>query len=92
VICQGAVTSLETPATLTVQAGEQMLKLPLAQRHVTTDPEGLRLIRVGVIHLNEDVVGLPLILSLDTKASPPPTFLLRQILISRSKPAAPASP
>ncbi len=89
VICQGAIHSLDVPVSLVIQIGDQLLKLPLEKRHVATDPESLRLIQVGVFQLENDETRLPLVVSLETTASPPPSFLLRQILIARSKPNPP---
>lgn len=87
VICQGAITSIDSPATLVVKAGNQTLKLPLAKRHVATDTESLRLIHIGVIKFADEVAKLTFELSLETTATPPPSILIRQILIARSKPA-----
>ena len=89
VICQGAIHSLDAPVSLVIQIGDQLLKLPLEKRHIATDPESLRLIQVGVFQLENDETRLPLVVSLETTASPPPSFLLRQILIARSKPNLP---
>jgi len=72
-----------------IQVGDQLLKLPLEKRHIATDPESLRLIQVGAFQLENDETRLPLVVSLETTASPPPSFLLRQILIARSKPNLP---
>ena len=89
VICQGAINSLDAPVSLVIQVGDQLLKLPLEKRHIATDPESLRLIQVGVFQLENDVTRLPMMVSLETTASPSPSFLLRQILIARSKPTPP---
>lgn len=89
VICQGAINSLDTPVSLVAQIGDQLLKLPLEKRHIATDPESLRLIQIGNFQLENDATHLPLTLSLETTASSPPAFLLRQILVARSKPTSP---
>jgi hypothetical protein len=92
IICQGAVTALDTPASLTLQAGDQLLKFPLAKRHIASDTNGLRLIRVGTIDLQADVTLLPLTLEIDSASA---AFIVRQVLVTRTaKPAAapPAAP
>jgi hypothetical protein len=87
VICQGAVTALETPANLTLQIGDQLLKFPLAKRHVATDSNNLRLIRIGTIDLPTDATQLPLDLAIDSQAS---NLILRQLLFTRA--ATPKTP
>jgi hypothetical protein len=90
IICQGAVTALDTPASLTLQAGDQLLKFPLTKRHIASDNNGLRLIRVGTIDLPADVTLLPLTLEIDSAAA---SFLVRQVLVTRvATPAAPVTP
>lgn len=89
VICQGGITALDTPASLTLQAGDQLLKFPFAKRHIAADSGSLRLIRIGVLDLPADVSQMPLILAID---SPSANLVFRQLLFTRPTPPKPPAP
>lgn len=92
VICQGALSSLDAPVSLTIKVADQRLEFPLDKRHVSANENSMRLIPVGTIKIIEDSAKIPLVLAIETTAAASSMMLVRQVLIARTKASTPVNP